>query len=110
MDGNVNTLDQNPASITSTVEPISVIGDKDFGKAPSLLPIAEEAEEEQSLYGDNGKLWGEQGAEAEKAGEAGGAHLRSPDTESNPIPPEIIEMEDLDANRDIESESLVCCH
>lgn len=97
LDRNGNTLDQNSASIISTVKPISVVGNQDFGNAPSLPPIAEESEAAQASDDDNVKALGKQGPEAEKAGEAGASQARTPGAESSPIPLEIIEMEDADA-------------
>lgn len=98
----LDSLDQNSASISSTVEPTSVVENQDIGKAPSLPPIAEEAEAAQA---DNNKSWGSQGSEAEKVGKVSKA--RTPDIASSPIPPEI-EMEDLNAKRVTEADSSVC--
>lgn len=110
LDRNGNILDQNSASITPTVEPVSVVENQDFGNAPSLPPIAEESEAAQASDDDNVKALGKQGPEAEKAGEAGASQARTPGAESSPIPPEIIEMEDSDADSDwvTESDSSVC--
>lgn len=106
-DGDVNTLYRNSASISSTIEPISVVGGQDIDKAPSLPPIAEEAEAAQASDDDNVKALEKQGPEAEKAGEAKACQARTPGTESSPIPPEI-EMEDLGANRVTEADPSVC--
>lgn len=95
LDENVNTLDQGPASISSPVEPISVVGDQDFGKAPSLPSIAEQAEAAQASDENNVEVLGKQGPETEKAGEAKASQARTPG-ESSPIRPEI-EKEDSDA-------------
>lgn len=101
---NVNTLDQDPASITSTAAPVSAIADQDYVNNAPLTEKEEEASDE-----DNGKSWGEQGPETEKAGEAVASRARTPGTGSSPIRPEI-EKEDTDADSDwvTESDSSVC--
>lgn len=68
LDGNVNTLDQNSASISSTIEPTSVVGNQDIVKAPSLPPIGEETEAAQASDDDNVKVLRKaQGPVTEKA-------------------------------------------
>lgn len=55
-------MDQDPAAINSTVDPICADADEDIDKAHHFLPLS--AKEERASDEDNGKSWGN-----ERAGE-----------------------------------------